>query len=186
MKRPSIVYLSFSAEISPVTTEQLLQRCAELANEGVETVHLLLSSRGGKVTNGIHAYNMLRAMPFKLVTHNVGCINSIANVVFLAGDERYAVPHSTFMFHGVGFEVKQSRLEEKNLREKLASLLADQQKIGSIYSERTKLDEEQVKALFLEAVTHDPAYALEHGFVHAVREAAIPPGVPIEQLVIKR
>ena len=53
---------------------------------------------------------LLAAMPFKLATHNVGRVNSIGNVVFLAGEERYAVPHSAFMFHGVGFDVKQTRL----------------------------------------------------------------------------
>ena len=164
----------------------MLHHCAALSNDGVEEVHLLLSSRGGKVTNGIHVYNMLRAMPFRLVTYNVGCINSIANVVFLAGDKRYAVPHSTFMFHGVGFEVKQTRFEEKNLREKLASLLADQQKIGAIFAERTKLGGEEIKQLFLEAVTHDPEYARDKGFIHEIREAEIPAGTPVHQLVIKR
>lgn len=186
MHKSPAVYLSFSAEISPVTSDQLLRHCAELANKNVAEVHLLLSSRGGSVIHGIHAYNMLRAMPFKLVTHNVGRVNSIGNVVFLAGEERYAVPHSAFMFHGVGFDVKQTRFEEKNLREKLDGLLSDQQKIGAIFAERTSLGEAQVKELFLEAVTRDPEYALAHGFIHDIREARIPPGAPVQQIVIQR
>src|SRR5258705_13380029 len=96
------VYLSFSAEIVPFTTESLLAACANLANAGVKNVYLMLSTPGGSVSHGITLYNTLRAMPFNLVTHNVGGVNSIGNVIFLAGAERYACPNATFMFHGVG------------------------------------------------------------------------------------
>jgi ATP-dependent protease ClpP protease subunit len=53
------------------------------------------------VAQGINIYNVLCGMPFKLVTHNVGNVDSIGDVVFLAGETRYACAHSTFMFHGV-------------------------------------------------------------------------------------
>src|SRR5688572_11202486 len=102
---PETVYVSFIAEINQTTTESLLGLCAKLGNSGVKRVYLLLSSPGGAVSAGIAAYNLLRAMPFHLVTHNVGSVNSIANVIFLAGEERYASPSATFMFHGVGFDV---------------------------------------------------------------------------------
>ena len=65
-------------------------------------VYLLLSSEVGSVMHGINLYNVLRALPVKLVTHNVGNVDSIGNAIFLAGEERYACQHSTFMFHGVG------------------------------------------------------------------------------------
>jgi ATP-dependent protease ClpP protease subunit len=34
-------------------------------------------------------------MPFRLVTHNMGKVDSIGNAVFLAGEQRYACPQST-------------------------------------------------------------------------------------------
>ena len=71
---------------------------------------------------GMNLYNVLRALPIKLTVHNVGNVDSIGNAVFLAGSPRYACPHSTFMFHGVGFDISQgARLEEKLLTERLAS-----------------------------------------------------------------
>ena len=83
--------------------------------------------------NGINLYTVLKAMPFDLTTHNVGNVDSIGNAVFLAGTSRYAVPHSTFMFHGVGFNANAGqRLEEKFLRERLDGLLSDQKRIGAI------------------------------------------------------
>jgi ATP-dependent protease ClpP protease subunit len=46
-------------------------------------------------------YNAMRAMPYPVITHNVGNGVYITNVVFLGCGERYACPASTFMFHGV-------------------------------------------------------------------------------------
>jgi ATP-dependent protease ClpP protease subunit len=110
---PEIVYVSFSAEVSPHTTESLLAVMSNCANQGVKTVYLLLSTPGGSVMNGLNIYNVLIGMPFELITHNVGNVDSIDNAIFLAGSKRYACPHSTFMFHGVGFDVQgQMRLAQ--------------------------------------------------------------------------
>jgi ATP-dependent Clp protease, protease subunit len=116
---PKTIYVSFSAEVTTQTTEALLGVMAQQVMQGMQHVYLLLSTPGGQVTCGINIYNVLRAMPFHLTTHNVGNVDSIGNVVFLAGAERYACPHSTFMFHGVGFDIQQAvRFEEKLLRER--------------------------------------------------------------------
>jgi len=122
--RGKTVYVSFSAEISAATTESLIAAMASLANQGASEVRLLMSTPGGAVMNGINLYNVLRALPFKLVTHNVGNIESIGNAVFLAGEERYACPHSTFMFHGVSanFPPGTSQLDAKRLRESLGNV----------------------------------------------------------------
>jgi ATP-dependent protease ClpP protease subunit len=147
----------------------------------------LLSTPGGNVMHGINLYNMLRAMPFRLVTHNVGNVDSIGNAVFLAGELRVACPHSTFMFHGVGFDVGQGlRLEEKTLRERLAGVLSDQERIGAIIEERTSLTPEQVAPLFTEAQTKDAAYAVSTGIVHEIRDVEIPEGGPVISLVFQR
>jgi ATP-dependent Clp protease protease subunit len=180
-------YISFSAEINVKTMEALLGVLAQQCSQGVKTIYLLLSTPGGHVNCGITIYNMLRAMPFHLITHNVGNVDSIGNVIFLAGAERYACAHSTFMFHGVGFDIIQpARFEEKTLRERLGSLDADQNRIGGIIKDRTKLNAQKVKRLFFEAQTKDAAYARANGIVHKVRDVKIPAGSPILQLVFQR
>ena len=50
----------------------------------------MISTPGGTVMNGLNLYNVMRAMPFRLTTHNVGNVDSIGNAIFLAGEERYA------------------------------------------------------------------------------------------------
>lgn len=184
---PKVVYVSFSAEINPHTTESLLAVAADCANKGVEEVYLMLSTPGGSVMNGMNIYNVLRAMPFKLTTHNVGNVDSIGNAIFLAGEVRYACAHSTFMFHGVGFNAEGGvRLEEKLLRERLNSVLSDQKRIGSIISDRTKIKEPEISDLFREAQTKDATYAVGSGIVHEIRDAKVPSGAPIVSLVFKR
>ncbi len=182
------VYVSFSAEVNAQTTEALLAMFADLHNKGVEAAHLLLSTPGGSVMHGINVYHVLRGLPIRITTHNVGSVNSIGNVVFLAGDERYAVPSATFMFHGVGFDAQQGmRLEEKFLRERLDGIQADQNKIASIIHDRANFpDDERVADLFLQAATKDATYARKRGIVHEVRDLEVPSGATVLQLVFQR
>lgn len=183
----NVQYISFAAEIIQQTTETFLGACTQLVNQGADALYILLSSPGGAVMNGLTIYNVLRGLPCEVITHNVGNVDSIGNMVFLAGDRRYACPHATFMFHGVGVDINQKmRLEEKTLRERLGSIQADQRRIGSVIVDRTDISEAEVNNLFLEAVTRDPDYALEREIVHEVRDVEIPRGVPIHQLVFQR
>jgi len=184
---PQTVYVSFSAEINAHTTESLIATLANCANQGVREVYLMLSTPGGVVMNGMNLYNVLRAMPIKLTTHNVGNVDSIGNAVYLAGETRYACPHSTFMFHGVGRNTTPGlRLEEKNTREALDSFLADQKRIGAVIKDRTKLGDTEIEALFREAQTKDAAFAAGCGIVHEIKDVQIPAGSTIVSLVFQR
>ncbi|MEN3280087.1 MAG: ATP-dependent Clp protease, protease subunit [Solirubrobacteraceae bacterium] len=184
---PPVVYISFSAEINPNTTESLIATLAQCVEQSIPEVHLLLSTPGGSVMNGINLYNMLRAMPFRLVTHNVGNVDSIGNAIFLAGEHRIACPHSTFMFHGVGFDgMPGQRFEEKLLRERLEGVLADQTRMAGIIAEHTTLSSEQIEPLFREAQTKDATYAVGAGLVHEIKDVEIPPGSPVVALVFQR
>jgi len=187
LKDQPVVYVSFSAEINPNTTESLIATLTNCANEHAKSVYLMLSTPGGSVMNGMNLYNVLRAMPFELVTHNVGNVDSIGNLVFLAGAKRYASPHSTFMFHGVGFSTEGNRwFDQKYTREKLLSIEADQKRIGAIIEERTQLQDAQVRELFLEAQTKDATFAVGCGIVDEIRDVNVPSGVPVLALVFQR
>lgn len=184
---PPEVYVSFSAEINPNSTESLIALLVQCVNQKVRHVYLMLSTPGGSVMNGFNLYNVLRGLPLKLTTHNVGNVNSIGNVVFLAGSPRYACQHSTFMFHGVGFDVNQSmRIEEKFLRERLDSIQNDQRRIGAIIAERTRLEESGINQLFLEAQTKDATFAAGYGIVDEIKDVQIPTGSAVLSLVFKR
>lgn len=181
------VYISFSAEIVPKTTEALIAVLGDQANKRVDEVYLMLSTPGGSVMHGFNLYNAMKAFPFNLITHNVGNVDSIGNIVFLAGKKRYACANATFMFHGVGFDTMPGmRLEEKFLQERLDGILQDQRRMGSVIKAHTKLNDGQIQELFREARTKDADYALGVGIVHEVRDVQIPPGHPVISLVFQR
>jgi ATP-dependent protease ClpP protease subunit len=186
--RDKTVYVSFSAEINVNTAESLLATLANLANQGAAEVRLLLSTPGGDVMHGISLYNMLRAFPFRLITHNVSSVNSIGNAVFLAGEKRYASPHATFMYHGVqaGFQPPIAQLGAEQLRERLGCIDADELRIGSIIEERSKLAKPQVRAFFGEAHTMDATEAVSAGIIDEIEDVKIPPGSPVVGLVFQR
>lgn len=181
-------YISLSAEINVMTTEQIIALSTSLVSQqGFNRLYYLISSPGGNVMNGFNVYNVLRGLPAKLAFHNVGNVDSIGNAIFLAGDERYACPHSTFMFHGVGFDVTGPiRIEQKNAQEMLDGIGADQLRIANILVERTHLDQAQALDLFKEARTKDATYAASVGIVTDIKDVNIPPGSPIFSLVFQR
>ena len=180
-------FVSLSADINASTAETLMAVVFQQMTQGVKIVHLLMSTPGGDVMAGINLYNVLSGLPIHLITHNVGNVDSIGNAIFLAGKERYCCRHSTFMFHGVGFNMNGAvRLEEKLLRERLDGIESDQRRIGSIIKEHTSLDQTTVEDMFREQRTKSADEALSSGIVHGIREINIPSGHPVIQLVFQR
>ena len=135
--------------------------------------------------NGINLYNVLIGMPFKLVTHNVGSVNSIGNAIFLAGEERYACAHSTFMFHEVGTDFN-GRLTARNARDIMSGLLADELRISSIVQQRSKLDETKIRAFFGQAHTMNATDAVSAGIVDDVRDVQVPPGSTVITVTVQQ
>ena len=178
-------YIHFSSPINTESANALVKCASDVANQYPE-VHLLVNSPGGNVQAGVHCYNMMRALPTELTTYNVGNVDSIANVLFLAGNQRIAAPTSVFMFHSVGFEIQNPiRLDEKVLRERLNSIVSDHNRIGNIVAERSSLSVEDTTQLFVEQKVRDAAWAAEHGIAHEVALPAIPKNVQIVQVIAK-
>jgi len=175
-----MLYISFSAPINEQTSQTLMNFLSERINGGEKEFYFLFSSPGGKVREGVTLHNFLKSLPAKIIMHNIGITDSIGNVVFLGGKERYANSQSSFLFHGVGFDINRpTRLEEKNLREFMTSLLRDKNIVADIIKDRTKLKKEEIDELFLEAKTKTPEEAKEAGIIRDVKEANIPEGSQI-------
>jgi ATP-dependent Clp protease protease subunit len=179
-----MIFINFNAPIVEKTSQALMAFLAEQNRKGESEVYVLLSSGGGMVQSGVTLYNFIMSLPVKVVMHNIGIVDSIANVLFLAGIERYAVPHSSFLFHGVGFDITQpTRFEEKQVKERLLSIERDQQLIGEIIAENSKLDLNKIKEMFLEAQTLTPEQAKEVDIIQGIREIKIPAGANVQSFV---
>lgn len=61
------------AEVNPPTAQALLGAVGQqLQQNALTELHLLLSTPGGSVREGLAVYNVLRALPIKVITYNVG------------------------------------------------------------------------------------------------------------------
>ena len=176
-------FINFHAGINPYTTQNLMAGIAQKLMQGTDHFYIMLSTPGGEVASGLTLYNFLRAIPAQISMHNTGNVDSIGNAIFLAADQRFACAHSTFMFHGVGFDVKNMRVEEKNARELLHGILADQNRIADIIVERTNIQRNRSRQLFREAKTKDASAALAAGIVLAINDPTIPAGSDILSFV---
>ncbi len=107
-------YINFSAPIDMKTAQVLMGVLSDQVNKGEKEICLLFSSPGGQVNPGVTLYNFLKSLPVKIITHNIGVVDSIGNIVLLGGAKRYAAPNSSFLFHGVGFETLQQCGLRKN------------------------------------------------------------------------
>jgi ATP-dependent Clp protease, protease subunit len=173
-----VVYVIFFAAFRPETARALLETMTQCANEKVGEVHLLMGTPGGGVDAGISVYNVLRGMPFHLVTHNTGSVASIGVAVYLAGDERLAAPDSTFLLHGVTNEPPGGQaFPAKWFREQHDSILGSEKKINAILAERTKLTENRLAKASEEETTTDADQAVKDGIAHRVELVDIPENV---------
>ena len=181
------LYVIFTSEVNPTTAEQLTAVLVQAAKRRVSEVYLAMSTVGGQVQAGIALYNTLVGMPFDVTVHNISSVNSVGNVIFLAGKKRYSAPNATFMFHGVGFDVQgPMRIEEQFARDRLDSIMADQSRMGQIIVDRSQIDDVEVARLFRTQRTVDATWAKNNGVVEDIRDFNIPSGSPVVSFVFQR
>jgi ATP-dependent protease ClpP protease subunit len=157
-----------------------MEACAQIIAQAHATqLYFLFSSTGASVDAGVALYNFLRALPVPIVMHNTGSIDSIANVVFLAADERYANSNSSFLFHGIQWGFSQgAQLTWTQLQETVSRFKGEETKIIDIISQRTTIKPDELKALFHQGEIRGTAFAQEKGIIQGVKEAKIPANVP--------
>jgi ATP-dependent Clp protease, protease subunit len=181
--QPKPVYVSFAAKVNEQTTTALMNSIAGFMQQGAQELTLLLSSPGGSVMHGMTLYNYLSGLPVALTTYNIGNVDSIGAIVFLAGARRYACPHSTFMLHPVAFGLQAAQsYEQPDLSAIVQSLEADQSRIAAIYAERSGLQKDNAMALFGQQKTYSASEAQTIGFVHEVKALSIRAGAHIFHL----
>ena len=112
--------------------------------------------------------------------HNIGSIDSIATVIFLAGQERFATHGSSFLFHGIAANFqKDTALTLSQIRERESSVKEDENKIARIITERTSLTDQEIHQLFGQGESKNPEFAKLKGIITNIVEATIPDGAPI-------
>lgn len=174
------VYLTFHDNISVDSAKRFIDFCTKVNQQyQPQTLYFLFSSGGGAVDSGVTMYNFLLSLPQKVIMHNVGTVDSIANAVFLAGAERYAAPTSAFLLHGITWNFPQpATLTYSQMMEIVSRFDAAEQLTAQIIADRCSLTSDEVRQLFRQGKSKAPTFALEKGIISEIRNISIPPGAP--------
>lgn len=168
-------YIKFFAGVDQASVNALMSAVEQKLTQGAEEIVLLISSPGGTVFHGLSAYNFLKGLSARVITHNFGSVDSIGVVLFCAGARRFSVPHARFLLHGVRTPFPQgATLEEDQLKERLKSLKIDIENIAGVIASNTGKSEEQVTQDMLTRITLNPEQAVEYGLVHEIKEELLP------------
>ena len=178
------IYINFPDQFIPPKTQALMGAITEIINQRKpSTVYLCLSYPGGMIADAIAVYNFLRALPVRLITHNIGSLDAVQTAVFLAGEERYASPTARFVFHGILTPIPGPvTLTALQLRALLDDLNNDENSILTLMKSRTQLTEPELREVFRNRETISLDVAKDKALINDVRELAIPAGASIASL----
>lgn len=172
----NVIYINYFDQIEMERIKFLMAICTELLEKHKPTtLYFSFASGGGSVDAGIALYEYLVGLPVNIVMHNIGAIDSIANVIFAAGNKRYASPHSTFLFHGVKFEFSApTSFSQAQLEEMLSIIEGSHKKIAKIVCEKSAFTKKEVEKLFHSGKVIDADTALKKKFIDEIKTLEIP------------
>ncbi len=175
------VFINFIADINDKTTSLFLYLMTEQLRSGIKSYRINISSKGGMVLNAISIYNFLNGLKdVHIHTHNLGQIDSSANMIFLAGHTRTASKASTFLLHPPQMIIQsQASLPIELLRERLEGLEKDQLKMAEIIGDKIIKNAKEVMEMFNQRRTYSSEESIDIGFINKVEEFVALPGVPI-------
>ena len=91
--------IHYTGPINSATCGNLINTCSKALQQGAEVLQLNIATMGGECSYSFTLYNFLRALPVPVHTHNLGTVESMGNILFLAGVHRMACACSRFLFH---------------------------------------------------------------------------------------
>jgi ATP-dependent protease ClpP protease subunit len=152
--------------------------CLQALQSGASEIELHLSTEGGNMTAGFALYFFLKSLPLPLTTHNIGSVESVGVVIFLAGTKRYACPGTRFLVHplhwGFGNLVA---ADHSRISEWRDCLDFDAERYARIFEEATHGASAPADIRYLltsSARLFDSAQALEAGIIHEAVQARLP------------
>ena len=131
---------------------------------------LFLSSNGGDVDSAIRLYDFLKACPLDLEIYGFGQIDSAANLVYLAGERRFAVKNCRFFLHEGSFTIGNPTSALKVHEETLRILKELLIRTSKIISSETGKDLAVVRNTLSQGKIFTTEEAKRFGIVHEIIE----------------
>ncbi|MBO2929848.1 ATP-dependent Clp protease proteolytic subunit [Metapseudomonas otitidis] len=160
----------FTAPINSHTCGQLIEKCSQAIQQGADELIIKIATMGGECSYGFSLYNFLVSLPVPVKTHNLGTVESMGNIIFLAGERRTACPYSKFLFHPFHWTLN-GAVDHARMSEYAMSLDYDLHLYDAIVQART--DGARVPIDVLACLTAAPKIfnvdeALAAGLIHEV------------------
>ena len=172
------IYINFFDGIDPTKVNKFIQFTTDvIIQHDPKELYFFIASNGGDVDSGFVLYNFLISLQSKITItmHNTGTIDSIANVIFAAGEKRYAAPNASFLFHGVSMNM-QGGVSRTILKESLSRLEGMENRIAHTVSKHSKLTEAELTALFQQGEGKDVNFALNKEIIQEIKVPSVPHG----------
>jgi ATP-dependent Clp protease, protease subunit len=182
---PQHYVIGFNLIIDRIATMRLMSAVGGAMQQQAKAITICISSIGGSPEQAFYAYELLRGSPVPITTHNVGSVHSAAVYVFLAGSQRFAVPHANFLLHKtVHSPLAGSSYGSELLDYSGESIQADDQRSIAIVAERTEQTVDTVQPWFLGQQLRSTELALQHGFIHGIMPVQFPPQSQFFQVTV--
>lgn len=162
--------INFTGPVTASTCSQLIEKASLAVQQDASGLVLNIATMGGECSYGFTMYNFLLSLPIPVYTHNLGTVESMGNIIFLAGERRTACIHSKFLFHPFHWHV-QGAVDHSRMSEYAMSLDYDLQLYARIVAERTAGASETLeteKYLIAAPRILDPHQAMAAGLIHAI------------------
>ena len=170
-------YVTFTAGIDPRSVSLLVSAISQLVEKKHSHIYLAFSTLGGDIDSGIALYNFFRGLPVRQLTiHNIGTVQSIGIVIFLAAgkEHRRACKNTTFMFHGATVNHPGGASQEHAWQEFLTRCSSYNKRMRDIIVERTELPEEEVATFSRQEMLMTADGALGKKIIHDIADFQYP------------
>lgn len=167
--------IHYTGPINSSTCGNLINTCSRALQQEADVIQLNIATMGGECSYGFTLYNFLLSLPVAVHTHNLGTVESMGNILFLAGEHRTACVHSKFLFHPFHWTLHGS-VDHSRMAEYAMSLDYDLRLYADIVAERTEGAEQRLDVpRYLMAAPRilGPKEALESGMIHAIDDLPI-------------
>lgn len=173
-KRVDII--NFLAPVNDHTISHLIDVTYTAHSEGSAEIHLYLSSVGGRLNPAFTAYNFFSSLHMPFYTHNMGCVETAALLLYLASPHRSASSTSKFFFYSFEWTFYRDHIRFPEIIEAYESLKFDADSYAAIFNARTNGSYDIKSCLTGPAQVLNAQQAIEAGIV--TTQQITPAGIP--------
>ncbi len=134
-----------------------------------EWITLYLTSEGGSTYAGFALYEFLMRLEAKIQTVGLGSVDSIAPLIFLAGEHRVISSGTTLIFHETGRSYEKIRLSTSDHKRIYLELRGWDNRYAKIIEQRTGTPMKKIKAIIRSDIfVLSAEQCLKFGFAHEI------------------